>query len=72
MSTPKSGSEPAFPHDGGVGSVGLSKREYLAGSAMQGLISGDFRDSLSAQQIAERAAECATALLAELAKEDAK
>lgn len=47
-------------------SVGLSKREYFAGLAMQGMMSNEYRGTM--EQFAKRAAQAADALLAELSK----
>lgn len=74
------GNEPAFPIPYVVDEinglkiryeVGLTKREYFAGLAMQGIVEGDsargcFDDR---QKVAEVACEFADALLAELSKE---
>ena len=52
-------------------SAGLNKREYFAGLAMQGMCVNAGRNTLSftkMSELAEKATECADALLEELAK----
>lgn len=49
--------------------AGLSKREYFAGLAMQGLVSNpDIKFSSTAENFAKYSVEIADALLAELSK----
>ena len=49
--------------------LGLTKREYFAGLAMQGLLSGIPADGvISYKDVADDARRCADALLAELEK----
>jgi hypothetical protein len=78
MNGPHNGSLPAFPQDDAAIREGLTKREYFAGRAMQGLLanpgrlSPDAADSISPAQMAEAMGRAslafADALLAELAK----
>lgn len=60
--------KPAFPTDGRVSAnQGLTKREYFAAVAMQGLLSIDDRDSIrSEKEIAELSVSQADALLEQL------
>ncbi|MCL6710483.1 hypothetical protein M8R20_46175 [Pseudomonas sp. R2.Fl] len=53
-------------------SAGLTKRELFAAIAMQGLLSGEYREATEAQAaiVARYAVQHADALLAELAKRD--
>ena len=55
----------------GFGYEGLTKREYFAAMAMQGLLSGEYRCATEEQAtiVARHAVQHADALLAELAKE---
>jgi hypothetical protein len=65
-----SGSDPAFPvgsgNTGYLGSVGLTKREWFAGMAMQGLLANP--SAFADRNIVEQSRGLADALLAELAK----
>ena len=61
----ENGETPAMPHDRG-GYTGLTKRELFAAMAMQGLLAID-ADWIP-DCVATKAARCADALLAELAK----
>ena len=61
---------PAFPTTQDVGDVGLSKREYFAAAALQGVISTDNYGSI--KQAACFAVEFADALINELNKQDDK
>lgn len=78
--------EPAFPHwrvakdlSGDVVKHGLTKREYFAAMAMQGLLAGiysskemlrEFKDRTGRDYISENARSYADALIAELEKEE--
>lgn len=73
MTTPKSGSDCAFPVIGeDVRYWGLTKREYLAGLAMQGLLANPsvHNSNLTPEGTAIESLQYTDALLAELAKED--
>lgn len=61
--------EPAFPRYYGDGTAkdGLTKREWFAGLALQGLFSG-MNFSIATPEIAKMSVEAADALLAELEK----
>ena len=48
------------------GQAGLTKREYFAAMAMQGIIAADIEDNMDSNYIAQNAIECADALIAEL------
>ena len=65
--TDTNGNDPAMPTSDKVYG-GLTKREYFAGLAMQGLLAGPNIDDLSADQVASDAAIYADALIAELSK----
>lgn len=59
---------PAFPTTQDVGDVGLSKREYFAAAALQGIISnGGYANE---KRAAELAVDFADALINELNKKD--
>ncbi len=67
----------AFPQPGYGGTnaeIGLTKREFFASIAMQGLLSnitkitGEWKDQLTPAFIAEKAVKSADALIAELKK----
>lgn len=69
--------EPAYPNelaaptnDGYLSTCGLTKREYFAGLAMQGMLSGEYREATpdQAKWVSKNAVEQADALLAELEK----
>lgn len=66
MNAPFNAAQPAFPHSRDVIRDGLTKREYFAGLAMQGYIARG--NAYDAPVVAQRCAELADALLAELAK----
>ena len=63
--------KPAFPFVKTVGkdtlsletAHGLTKREYLAALAMQGILSSQFETSLTPETVADYAAHCADGLL---------
>lgn len=62
-------SEPAFPNIYGRNieeSTGLTKREYFAGLAMQGIWSTNSKDDITIEHIAEVAVKQADALIAAL------
>lgn len=71
------GNEPMYPiNGGGAISIGLTKREYFAGLAMQGMLANSYSDGVTqplstanAYQIAGMAIAQADALLAELEKQ---
>lgn len=71
------GNESAFPGQELDGSGmprtglqwGLTKREYFAAKAMQGILAGDMDSVLKPKHVAISSAQYADALLAELAKE---
>lgn len=67
------GNLPAFANPGseyGPGSGGLTKREYFAGLAMQGIIAnGDFITSTHQSEIVKHAIELADELLTQLNKQ---
>jgi hypothetical protein len=73
----KNADMPAMPCDGweskleGGEAIGLSKREYFAGLAMQGICANSQENSPAGdwQTVARDAARAADALLAELEKE---
>jgi len=56
----------------GFGYDGLTKREYFAGLAMQGVMSADVYAEMSKDDCAKTAVANADALLAELEQEQAK
>ena len=65
------GREPAFPVEGGNNNFmqpcpGLSKREYFAGLALQGILSGDVNGVISENAAVKMAKIHADALLKEL------
>lgn len=67
--------EPAYPvkvYDGSLQEAiaprGLTKREYFAAMAMQGMISGSQGLEIAVDEFAERSAMLADALIAELNK----
>lgn len=67
------GEMPAFPLPASVGKIkrcgpldGLTKREYFAGLAMQGLLAGDKDLMTNPERTAELAVEYAEALLLDL------
>lgn len=69
----QNGDESAFPTDGVVrGDLGLTKREYFAGLAMQGRLSnkhsGFTDETFTAMKVAKFSLLCADALLEELSK----
>jgi hypothetical protein len=59
---------PAENHDWHESYQGLTKREYFAGLAMQGLLSDGNNSPFSCGKIAELAVGCADALIEELSK----
>lgn len=59
--------EPAFPFTG-AGAEGLTKREYFAAMAMQGLLTCATDTDATIPQMAEDAVSASNALLAELEK----
>lgn len=63
------GNRPAFPNStlGRVNGSGLTKREWLAGMAMQGLLAAD-SDPGGSKDVARWARQYAEALLSELAQ----
>jgi hypothetical protein len=70
MTTDKIGSEPAFPHyetHANGYRPGLTKREWLAGLAMQGMCAGPKRE-YTKNQCAKEAVALADAMLLEGAK----
>lgn len=65
--------ERAFPLHPGImadwqDNAGMTKREYFAGLALQGLLVTKAIEHLSAQHVAKQAVKFADALIAELAK----
>ena len=76
MSNMKNGNEPCFPQEG----AGLTKREYFAAMAMQGIMASwllakdnskylwNHGNEISTTALAEDARRCADAILAELEK----
>lgn len=72
--TPKKGSEPAFPTFGNAGdgmyaeADGMTLREWFAGQALNGYLASYTQGDVSADQAAKCAVELADALLAELEK----
>lgn len=68
----KNGDRPAFANPGsdqGPGSSGLTKREYFAAMAMQGLVGSWMVGNCDhSQRLAEDSVKCADALLLELEK----
>lgn len=67
MTTPTYGDEPAFPQVGSIG--GLSKREYFAGLAMQGLLpTSNKQEPGWADIVSQAAVIIADTLLDELSK----
>lgn len=71
MSLENKGNESAFPRlDQDYRDIGLTKREYFAGLAMQGILSNVSVDAFGGMlQIAEQCIIVADALIAELNKE---
>lgn len=67
MTAKKLGAECAFP-TGAEGDPGLTKREWLAGLAMQGVCSNEHHSMTNFGTVAGWAVKQADALLAELAK----
>jgi hypothetical protein len=64
--------DPAFPigfDDGITQYFGLTKREYFAAMALQGLLATTITEGKTYEHIANTSVWCADALLAELAKE---
>ena len=68
MSGPIAGDKPAFPGLSIEARTGLSKREYFAGLAMQGLFADPGTVGNSSEDMAKYAVKAADALLAELNK----
>jgi len=64
----KAGDVAAFPRNNEDGNVGLTKREWFAGKALQGLLASPFCDSSDASALAVGACQMADRLIAELAK----
>lgn len=82
----KNGEQPAYPHLDNNGFTallknikpeygnGLTKREYFAGLAMQGLLASNDEDNyvnnhhVHPETVAKKALQCADALLTELSK----
>ncbi len=56
----------AFPHDGGVGNLGMTIRDYFAAAAMQGMMAhtGSYGTNNGPGDIAERSWQIADAMLA--------
>lgn len=67
MTSKELGAASAYPRNDNSG--GLTKREYFAALAMQGLIAWPAREVATHSRMAEESVACADALLAELAKE---
>ena len=67
----KNGDKTAFPTDYGRANVGVTKREYFAGLAMQGLLARNETNLCvhESVRISEEAVIMADALLVKLAKE---
>lgn len=58
--------EQACQPDGGWGTSGLTKREFFASMAMQGMCASGEYAAATGEQIARYSVECADALLAKL------
>ncbi len=70
----KNGEEPIYPvkedgfHNENARCIGLTKREYFAGLAMQGLITNPNYSGTSWEELAQKAVICSDKLLTQLSK----
>jgi hypothetical protein len=67
MSIETNSNQPAYPHCD-FGDIGVTKREYFAAMAMQGLLANPAYADYSTESKASSAVACADALLKELEK----